>query len=256
RARPQTGQLAPVRRLPHHGTARPVIHSGGAEGDGPRSPHARGRVQLYGLHGRRHGDRPPVPAHAPQRHRALQHDDHLRRPVGPVHRRRGLRDRDRPHQPDDAGEAVIALGLGLAALAVVATAVHGLRLLRTDPLSELSEQDRGLIHRSVRAKKTDVGPVGRLAATAGRELTPLLGDGYRRVMTARIVESGRADYADFSQFMAMKAKLAVLGALPALLICLYFNYWVVGLGFIAVLFFIPDIALWSKASERQEQIED
>lgn len=151
---------------------------------------------------------------------------------------------------------MIALAFGLAALFVVYGAVRGLRLLRTDPLAQLSEQDRGLVHQSVQAKKTDVGPIGRLAGTLGHELTPLLGDGYRRVMTARIIESGRADYADFAQFMTMKAKLAVLGAIPALLICLYLNFWLLGLGFVVLLFFIPDIALWSKAAERQEQIED
>lgn len=151
---------------------------------------------------------------------------------------------------------MIVLALGLAALAVVVTALRGVRLLRTDPLAELSEQDRGLIRDTVRAKKSDDGPISRLAGTVGRELAPLLGDGYRRFMTAKIVESGRADYADFTQFMSMKSKLALFGAIPALLICLYLHYWLAGLGFVVVLFFIPDIALWSKASERQEQIED
>lgn len=151
---------------------------------------------------------------------------------------------------------MIALALGLAALAVVVTALRGVRLLRTDPLEDLSEQDRGLIRETVRAKKSETGPISRLADTVGRELSPLLGDGYRNVMTAKIIESGRDDYTDFSQFMSMKSKLAVLGAVPALLICLYFGYWFVGLGFVVVLFFIPDIALWSKASERQQQIED
>lgn len=151
---------------------------------------------------------------------------------------------------------MIAFALGLAALAVVVTALRGVRLLRADPLEDLSEQDRGLIRETVRAKKSESGPISRLADTLGREITPLLGDGYRRFMTAKIIESGREDYADFSQFMALKAKLAVFGAIPALLVCLYFGYWIAGIGFVAVLFFIPDISLWSQASERQEKIED
>lgn len=151
---------------------------------------------------------------------------------------------------------MIAFALGLAALAVVVTALRGVRLLRADPLEDLSEQDRGLIRETVRAKKSESGPISRLADTLGREITPLLGDGYRRFMTAKIIESGREDYADFSQFMSLKAKLAVFGAIPALLVCLYFGYWIAGIGFVAVLFFIPDISLWSQASERQEKIED
>ncbi|SMY13292.1 type II secretion system F family protein [Brevibacterium jeotgali] len=151
---------------------------------------------------------------------------------------------------------MIAFAFGLGALAVAFAGVHGVRLLRADPLDALTAQDRGLIHRSVQAKKTDVGPIGRMAQSLARELGPLMGDAYRRFMTRKIIESGRADYADFAQFMTMKSKLVILGAVPTLLICLYLNFWVAGVAFILALFLIPDIALWSKASERQEEIED
>ncbi|MGO1440108.1 MAG: type II secretion system F family protein [Brevibacterium yomogidense] len=151
---------------------------------------------------------------------------------------------------------MIAFAFGLGALAVAFAVVHGVRLLRADPLDSLTAQDRGLIHQSVQAKKTDVGPIGRMAQSLARELGPLMGDAYRRFMTRKIIESGRADYADFAQFMTMKSKLVILGAVPTLLICLYLNFWVAGVAFILALFFIPDIALWSKASERQEEIED
>lgn len=151
---------------------------------------------------------------------------------------------------------MIAFAFGLGALAVAFAVVNGVRLLRADPLDALTAQDRGLIHQSVQAKKTDVGPIGRMAQSLARELGPLMGDAYRRFMTRKIIESGRADYADFAQFMTMKSKLVILGAVPTLLICLYLNFWVAGVAFILALFFIPDIALWSKASERQEEIED
>lgn len=151
---------------------------------------------------------------------------------------------------------MIAFAFGLGALAVAFAVVNGVRLLRADPLDSLTAQDRGLIHQSVQAKKTDVGPIGRMAQSLARELGPLMGDAYRRFMTRKIIESGRADYADFAQFMTMKSKLVILGAVPTLLICLYLNFWVAGVAFILALFFIPDIALWSKASERQEEIED
>lgn len=151
---------------------------------------------------------------------------------------------------------MIALAFGLGGLLILFAAYRGLRMMRSDPLDALSEQDRALIREPAQAKQSAAGPISRMAEKLSREFEPILGSGYENVMTRKIVESGKADYSDFAQFMQTKTRLALIGAAPAVLIGVYFGYWIAAVGIVLALFFIPDIALWSKASERQEQIED
>lgn len=151
---------------------------------------------------------------------------------------------------------MIALAFGLCALLICFAAYRGLSMMRSDPLDALSEQDRALVRVPVQKQKAQTGPLSRMAERFGREFENILGTGYQNLMTRKIVESGKADYANFSQFMTMKTKLALLGAAPALLLGVFFGYWLAAVGVVLALFFIPDIALWSKASERQEKIED
>ena len=151
---------------------------------------------------------------------------------------------------------MIALVFGLCALLVFLVAYRGLSMMRSDPLDSLSEQDRALVRGPIQQQKADNGPISRLAVAISGEFEKILGSGYRNFMTRKIVESGKDDYASFSQFITTKTRLLLLGTAPALLVGGYFGYWLLALGILLALFFIPDIALWSKAAERQEKIED
>lgn len=148
-----------------------------------------------------------------------------------------------------------SLAFGIAALLIAGLAMRGYALVKTDPLAKLSPQDRALITTSAKRKRRQTGPLDSLAAAIAPDVANLLGPAYRRFASDRIVRSGNADYADFRQFMQQKCKLLLIGVVPAVLISVLVQP-LLGIGFLVALFFIADISLASKASERQEQIED
>lgn len=150
---------------------------------------------------------------------------------------------------------MFSLVIATALLAVLVLALIGWRQLRSDPLAEISESDRALIRRPEQVRKEPTGPISKLATSLGREFSSLLGNGYRNWVMARNAEAGTV-YSRFENFMAMKAKLFLYGLAPALLILVVVKQPLLAALMVTAMFFVPDISLWSKASERQSEIDD
>lgn len=150
---------------------------------------------------------------------------------------------------------MIALLFGLVTLALILIAIFGYRNLKSDPLDQLTDQDRALIKAEARRERSATGPITKLSKKVGSELGRILGAGYRNYINRKNIEAGNL-HTNFEQLMAVKSRLLIIGIIPAVALALSTKMPFLGALLVVLMFFVPDISLVAHASERQSKIED
>ncbi|WP_300343836.1 type II secretion system F family protein [Nesterenkonia sp.] len=143
---------------------------------------------------------------------------------------------------------------GAAAAVVLVLAVRGYTLVRADPLGHLAQEDRLLIKEPVRRRRRK-SPFTAFGQWLGPEISGLMGDGYSRFITKRLMYAQADQFPTAADFFAMKARLLLIFGLGGVAVFMMAqNLWL-SLLLVVLGFFLPDLALQSAGRKRQETIE-
>lgn len=151
---------------------------------------------------------------------------------------------------------MMALFLGLCAMAVVLLFFFGYRAFRKDPLDVLAPEDRALIKNESRLRSKRTGLFERAGQRIGPPIGRMFGGQYAQWIDSKIVLTDRKQFSTFTQFMAYKGSVLLLCILAGVGLAIFTKAPLFLVILVIIGLVLPDFALIQSGRKRQEQIDD